>query len=628
MVEDGIDLSTLVGAEVSLPRATLYRLSEEEWHWWSAKEEARLIQLKLLARVPEVSELYPTAAGFCVPKKEVGVYRMVVDLRPLNCLTPREELVPPLPRLEDALPALAMSSRMVIVDIKDAFYSLSYAPTRPDLRRFGMKSPAGEERIYELKALAMGWRNSPSRLVKLTEGVLQEIRSWPCTVLCLCYLDDIIVTAATKKEGRWLRKKVLELLKRLGFSLKDEDPPLTDCATYVGVVVDLNAKQLRVTKKKVQTIRTDAENLLKVGKACARWVSLSRLRSFVGKAQNVTMVIQIGRVYLRHLYDAIHSTQQFWKGELKVKLDRGAQADLEWWTHLPPERANLYYRPFIQAQPSCRVWYDASLEGFGIVIESAANSEQTKDPEVLAGKWRTTQRQEHITSLEARAGFYALEAYVRSQSLKGRLPGSIGTLVELVGDSFSVVSAFTKQTSPSSDVMRSIRKLSSLQLVEGIWLQHAWVPTTDNKADWPSRLRLEESYKFRFAHRLARTWNVELTIDRFASYYNKQTPRYNSLLRSPGSEGSSWEAVWTGDNQFFNPPFSQISRVLHKMIVEGAGGILIVPAWALQPWYPLLRHLQIDKRILYHDVPLYSNEAGDLLPSPKWGTWALRVLPN
>jgi hypothetical protein len=30
MVEDGIDLSTLVGAEVSLPRATLYRLSEEE----------------------------------------------------------------------------------------------------------------------------------------------------------------------------------------------------------------------------------------------------------------------------------------------------------------------------------------------------------------------------------------------------------------------------------------------------------------------------------------------------------------------------------------------------------------------------------------------------------------------
>ena len=307
-----------------------------------------------------------------------------------------------------------------------------------------------------------------------------------------------------------------------------------------------------------------------------------------------------------------------------MRLNRAAVRDLEWWSNLPQERKTLYSRPFIRPSPVERVWYDASRSGFGVVLEE---TEWRKEEKIVAGKWTSAQKQEHITALEARAGYYALETYVKhSHRLSGERNRDVA--IELVGDSFAVVTAFEKQTSPSHDVMRSIRKLSNLQLTQGLWVQHAWIPTSENKADWPSRLRLEESYKFRFAMRLADEWGVDLQIDRFASYFNRQVKRYNSLLRSPDSEGNAWEALWSQDGQFFNPPFSQIGRVLQKMVAERAGGILIVPRWTMKDWYPLLDRLTIHRRRLYRNVSLYMNEAGEMLPSPAWGTWALRILPR
>jgi hypothetical protein len=546
---------------------------------------------------------------------------MVINLKPLNFETESLPLSPPLPRLLDILPALDHSGRLLVIDLKDAFYCLAYKDTRRDLRTFGMASPGGEQRVYTLRCLAMGWSNSPAMLVKLTEPFMAEIRSWVSVCLAIIYLDDLLITVRTKAEGKRVRKRVLDLLLRLGFVLKEENPMLKDSDVYLGTMVDLRKKELRLTSKKLKQIREQAQRIINNTRRGKGWVCLEDFRSFVGRAQSATMVISIGKSYLRHAYNDLYSPPEFRDGCVRVRMSKGAQRDVTWWTNLPCERKFLYSRPFLLPRPTIRIWYDASRLGFGIVLEATA----TRPELIIAGKWTVLQKMEHITSLEGRAGFLALEAWTKNYP-NGE--SSSNVQLELVGDSFSVVSAFTKQTSPSTDIMRSIRKIASLQLTNNFRVQHAWIPTNDNKADWPSRLRLEESYRFRFATRLSEVWGVKLEIDRFASYFNRQTPRYNSLLRSPDSEGNAWEANWKGDNQFFNPPFSQIERVIQKMLLERAGGILIVPAWQSRKWYPLLQGLFISKRVLYQNVSLYINEAGELLPSPSWGTWALRVMPS
>ena len=171
-------------------------------------------------------------------------------------------------------------------------------------------------------------------------------------------------------------------------------------------------------------------------------------------------------------------------------------------------------------------------------------------------------------------------------------------------------------------------ELVELAEKQSLTLLFSWTPTGDNRADEASRLEHKESYRFQFAHKLARDWGVTLNLDLFASFLNKQVKNYCSLLPSPGSLGDAFQRKWTGDGNFLNPPFSQLARVLVKLTVDGGGGILIVPVWKQKPWWRLVKQLPVSATRMYHDIPLYTNEAGELMPSPRWATLALRVLPN
>ena len=43
---------------------------------------------------------------------------------------------------------------------------------------------------------------------------------------------------------------------------------------------------------------------------------------------------------------------------------------------------------------------------------------------------------------------------------------------------------------------------------------------------------------------------------------------------------------WTGEYFYAFPPFSLIHKCLKKIEVEQAEGVLVVPAWTTQTWYP------------------------------------------
>ena len=96
-------------------------------------------------------------------------------------------------------------------------------------------------------------------------------------------------------------------------------------------------------------------------------------------------------------------------------------------------------------------------------------------------------------------------------------------------------------------------------------------------------------------------------IDLFASRLNKQYAKYSSWRPDPEALFvDAFSVNW--NNLFFYafPPFSLIGRCLEKIHANQAEGILIVPQWMSQSWYPKLLRLLVE-------VPIVIQPKKDLL---------------
>ena len=88
-------------------------------------------------------------------------------------------------------------------------------------------------------------------------------------------------------------------------------------------------------------------------------------------------------------------------------------------------------------------------------------------------------------------------------------------------------------------------------------------------------------------------------VDLFASRLNAKLPVF--VLYHPDPEAmhiNAFSIYWQGRPFYAFPPFAVIGKVLHKIVLDVATGIIVVPNWPTQPWYSLLMKLLIDTPIL------------------------------
>lgn len=82
-------------------------------------------------------------------------------------------------------------------------------------------------------------------------------------------------------------------------------------------------------------------------------------------------------------------------------------------------------------------------------------------------------------------------------------------------------------------------------------------------------------------------------IDLFASHNTTQCSRFYSFKPDPSGEGvDAFAFRWT-DNFFAFPPFNLVARVINKIRRDKCKGILVVPDWKTQPWYPLFKRFAV-----------------------------------
>ena len=100
-------------------------------------------------------------------------------------------------------------------------------------------------------------------------------------------------------------------------------------------------------------------------------------------------------------------------------------------------------------------------------------------------------------------------------------------------------------------------------------------------------------------------------IDLFASRLNHQVPTYVSWEPDPGAMAMDAFSLDWGKWFFYAfPPFCLISRVLRKIQLDAAKGILIIPDWPTQSWYPVVLGMISQPWVLLEGCPqLVTNPA-------------------
>ena len=93
--------------------------------------------------------------------------------------------------------------------------------------------------------------------------------------------------------------------------------------------------------------------------------------------------------------------------------------------------------------------------------------------------------------------------------------------------------------------------------------------------------------------------NVLPTIHLFASKISHQLPNYVSWRPDPGAVAiDAFHLSWKERVPYMFTPFSLISRGLQKIQRENVQGVIVVPKWPTQTWWPVLMQMLTDNPTL------------------------------
>jgi hypothetical protein len=126
----------------------------------------------------------------------------------------------------------------------------------------------------------------------------------------------------------------------------------------------------------------------------------------------------------------------------------------------------------------------------------------------------------------------------------------------------------------------------------GIRLVTVWIPRELNaQADYLAGIYDVDDWKLAdfWFRLLSQRWGRH-TIDRFATHLNNLCKRFNSRWWCPGCEDVDCLTLsnWAGENNWCNPPFGLIGRLLRVLWEQWAVATIIVPMWTGRYWWPLL----------------------------------------
>lgn len=528
-------------------------------------EITRMLQIGAISKCTYVEGQYVSDI-FLVPKKDGG-FRFILNLKKLNKFVYSEHF-----KMEDIRTAsklLTKDSFMVNIDLKEAYFLLPIHKSHRKYLRFIFN-----ENLYEFSCLPFGLSSAPYIFTKILNPVITELRSKG--FLSVRYLDDILCIGRSYNQCVENAKQTIELLTKLGFVINYKKSTLTPnkSCKFLGFVLNSENMTLGLPQNKRSDILERVKSISKL-----KTISIRDFASFLGKLIAACPAIPYSWVY----------TKSFERAKYLALLDSGDNYDttmhipnsfcddLRWWKNNILNSNN----PIRREKYSMEIFTDASKTGWG----AACNNERT------GGHWSAEEQVNHINYLELLAVFFGLRSFasdIKDCAILLRVDNT--TAISYVNRMGGV------QYPHFNDISKKIWQWCE---VRRIFIFASYIKSSQNTvADFESRqLNTDTEWELSdnvFSEIIRRYGQPD--IDLFATRINAKCDKYISWRRDPYAFNiDAFTVDWHPFFFYAFPPFSLILKILNKLINDGATGILVVPYWPSQPWYPLFKSLCTTK---------------------------------
>jgi hypothetical protein len=211
------------------------------------------------------------------------------------------------------------------------------------------------------------------------------------------------------------------------------------------------------------------------------------------------------------------------------------------------------------------------------------------------GPWALEEEKQHINRQALLASFLGLKAFARERT---------HVHIRLRLDNTTAVSVINHMGTSHSHACNAIGKsIWEWCIDRHIWISAAYLPGKLNTTEDAESRNFDVSLEWMLDNAILgeslKTLNFEPEIDLLASRLNNQFPRYAAYKPDPNAEIIDAFTMQWGSLKFYAfPPFSVIPLVLSKMRKENAEGIVVIPDWPTQSWYP--KTMQMLQRPAVH----------------------------
>lgn len=426
--------------------------------------------------------------------------------------------------------------------------------------------------MYEFQCLPFGLNLAPFLFTKLLKPVAKKLRLMG--IVAVFYLDDILIISSNEVECKEHTHKAATLLNNLGFIINLEKSTLVPRQTikFLGFMYDTVNMRISLPQEKILGVQ---KIISKFKKNINKNISVREFAKFIGKLVAACPATKYGFIHLKPFEIIKHTLLNCDYRNYDKKM---LKQELEWWNNNIGLGQDIKPTVF-----SLEIFSDASTTGWGAFCEGTR----------CHGFWDNQEIQMHINYLEIKAAYYALKSF--GKNLKD-------SRILLRIDNQTAISCINRGGSVKYRLLnKAAKELWQWCEIKNLSVFATYIPTSHNvEADKESRsLSVDTEYelnKIVFKKIVQKLGCPE--IDLFATKLNKKCKKFISWFPDPDSVTvDSFTVDWSKYFFYAFPPFSIITKVLEKIIQEKASGIVVVPYWPAQPWYPVFIKLLIKNPI-------------------------------
>ena len=574
MTQDPEIIQTVTGVSIEFEDLPESRQQKQNSQHKLSPRDKKIVDMEIekLANKSVISKSTPEPEQFVSPifvrPKKDGTYRMILNLKHLNQSVTYQHFK--METLQTALKLITPNCHMASIDLKDAYYSVAINEEHKKYLKFQWG-----EQLWQYNCMPNGLALAPRKFTKLLKPVFATLREKGH--ISSVFLDDSLLLAETRVSCLRNVMETVERLRSLGFIIHPDKSVFlpTKRIQYLGVILDSESMTVTLTPERAADLISSCHTLRK-----KEVISIRDLARTIGKIVASFPAVMYGPLHYRQLEkekkEALKQNAGNFEGHMT--LSSPAKDELTWWIDNTDEAFNVIQ----QRDPDITLTSDASNTGWGCTCLQ----------ERSGGEWLPEEREFHINYLELKAAWFALKCFDKQVE---------GKHTRIMIDNTTAVACINHMGTSHSDACNLMTSMIWQWCINHkVWLSAAHIPGKENtaadeesrKINWDAEWKVEpETLQAAF-----KELNIHPSIDLFASRLNNQMELYVSFRPDPEAFAVDAFSLPWKDLQFYAfPPFSVITAVLRKVTRDQARGVIIVPQWTTQVWWPLLMRMLEQK---------------------------------